>query len=170
MSQKKLTAQFYEQDVLILAPLLLGKILVRCLPDGTIIRTEITETEAYNGIEDMACHAHKGQTLRNKIMWEAGGYVYIYLIYGMYYMFNIVTGKAGRPEAILIRGVNSANGPGKLTKQLLISKECNGAYLPSDSKIWIEDAPAANYIAKPRVGIDYAGEYWKNIEWRFIKI
>ncbi len=124
----KLNFEFYSQNAIILAPKLLGKLLCRNL-DGKIIKLRITETESYFGEKDTACHAHKGKTERTKIMYENGGWVYIYLCYGIHYMFNIVTGVKNSPEAVLVRGVEGFNGPGKLTKALKIDKTLNGENL-----------------------------------------
>ncbi|HET7732687.1 MAG TPA: DNA-3-methyladenine glycosylase, partial [Paludibacter sp.] len=93
-----------------MAPQLLGKILVRQYEDGRIERYRINETEAYCGIEDLASHASKGRTSRTDVMFEQGGTVYVYLIYGMYWMLNIVAGKEHTPEAVLIRGVEGVVG------------------------------------------------------------
>ena len=100
----RLGCEFYQKDVLDVAPLLLGKILVRRFDDGSEIRLPIVEVEAYKGEEDLACHARFGKTTRNGIMYEQGGVVYMFLIYGMYWMLNIVTGAGDFPEAILVRG------------------------------------------------------------------
>src|SRR4030042_4635780 len=82
---------FYERDVLEVAPCLLGNNIVLKKENG-ILRFMITESEAYRGEEDLACHACKGRTARTEIMYHMGGHLYIYLIYGMYWMLNIVTG------------------------------------------------------------------------------
>ena len=89
---KRLGREFYSQDVLEVAPQLLGKHLVRIYPDGTKATYIITETEAYRGGEDLACHASKGRTPRTEVMFGDGGHLYMYLIYGMYWMLNVVTG------------------------------------------------------------------------------
>ncbi len=162
-----LPTTFFQQDVLLLAPALLGKILVRRFDDGTIERFRITETEAYRGEEDKGCHASKGCTQRTRIMYHSGGKIYVYLIYGIYWMLNIVSGKADEPQAVLIRGVERISGPGRIGKRLLLDKSFYGEVLPS-SRIWIEDDNVTpEYITTPRIGIDYAEE-WKDIEWRFV--
>ena len=162
-----LSTKFFQQDVLTLAPQLLGKILVRKFDDGTVGRFRITETEAYRGEEDKACHAFKGRTQRTEVMYHSGGKIYVYFIYGMYWMLNIVSGKENEPQAVLIRGVEGVSGPGRVGKILMLDKEFYGETLPS-SRIWIEDDNVSpEYITTPRIGIDYAGE-WKNLEWRFV--
>jgi DNA-3-methyladenine glycosylase len=165
----RLDLKFYKQDVLIVAPLLVGKLLVRKLDNGEILRYRITEVEAYRGEEDSACHARFGKTNRTSILYEEGGHVYIYLCYGMHYLFNVVTGKEGIPQAVLIRTVEGYNGPAKLTKAMNIDKNLNGIDLTTSDKLWIEDdGYQAKYTRDKRVGIDYATEPYKSIEWRFI--
>lgn len=163
----RLNAEFYIQNAIILAPEILGKLLCRNL-NGEIIKLRITETESYFGEEDTACHAHKGKTERTKIMHENGGLAYIYLCYGIHYLFNIVAEAKNSPEAVLIRGVDGFNGPGKLTKALKIDKNLNGENLVNSNQLWLEDdGYKCNFKALKRVGIDYATEEYKNKLWRF---
>lgn len=89
--------EFFRADALTLAPALVGKLLVRRFPDGSEKRLRITETEAYCGAEDTACHAHKGKTKRAGILWRDGGTIYVYLCYGMHEMLNIVSGSENDP-------------------------------------------------------------------------
>ena len=166
---QKFGTDFYERDVLEVAPALLGQLLVRVYPDGSIEEFLITETEAYRGEEDLACHACKGRTTRTEIMYQNGGYIYVYLIYGMYWMLNIVTGNAGIPQAVLIRGVKGFNGPGKVSRRLFIDKSFYGqSIITSNNLFVVKGKEKTNYTTAPRVGIDYAGNYWKNLPWRFI--
>lgn len=158
----------YRQDVLILAPNLLGKLLVRRFEDGRELCLTINEVEAYRGEEDKACHARFGKTERNAIMYHDGGVVYMFLIYGMYWMLNIVTGTADHPQAILIRGAGELNGPGKLTKALQLDKSFYGENLATSQRLWIEDAsPVSSFSTSPRIGIDYASDEWCKKQWRF---
>ena len=151
-----------------MAPNLLGKNLVISRA-GIPASYRITEVEAYRGEEDQASHARFGKTARNSIMYGEGGFLYIYLIYGMYWMLNIVTGPAGDPQAILVRGLNSLSGPGILTRSLGIDKSFHGEDLVNSERIWIEDRDEKPLvIKKPRVGINYAGEPWVSNAWRFI--
>lgn len=90
--------------MLTVAPDLVGKTLVRVFEDGTTGRFTITETEAYRGSEDKACHASRGKTPRNGVMFGEGGVIYVYFVYGMHWMLNFVTGHAGDASAVLIRG------------------------------------------------------------------
>jgi DNA-3-methyladenine glycosylase len=164
----KLLKEFYIRDVLEVAPELPGKFLAIRLNDGSTGRFMITDVEAYRGSEDRACHACKGRTQRTEIMYQDGGRLYIYLIYGMYWMLNIVTGLRDDPQAVLIRGVEEYPGPGRLTKSLGIDKSFYGEDVTRSERIWFED-PGKIHVIKigPRIGIDYAGEYWKDRPWRY---
>jgi len=164
----RLERDFFIRDVLDVAPDLPGKNMVLKFPNGTVGRYRLTEVEAYRGTEDRACHAFKGRTGRTEIMYHEGGHLYIYLIYGMYWMLNIVTGKKDDPQAVLVRGVENYTGPGKLTKSLGIDRSFYGEDLAVSSRIWIEDTGDPPEIKTgPRIGIDYAGEYWKSRPWRY---
>jgi len=165
----RLSSDFYKQDAITVAEKLLGKILVRYWEDGTISRYVISETEAYLGEEDLACHASKGRTMRTEVMYSEGGLLYVYLIYGMYWMLNIVTGTSDHPEAVLIRGIDNIIGSGKVGRELKIDKSFYADNLLTSFRITIEEAPDAIQVTKAaRIGIDYAGEEWKNKPWRFI--
>ena len=165
----KLPCSFFARDVLEAAPELLGKYLVRQLPDGQHIRLQITETEAYRGTEDKACHASKGRTPRTEVMYHAPGTIYVYLVYGMHWMLNIVAAEEDEPQAILIRGIEGYNGPGKLTKALQLDKSFNDLPVCHHPTLWLEEGPQPQKIeALPRVGIAYAGEYWASKPWRFL--
>jgi len=169
MKLEKLDYDFYRQDVLHVAPGLIGKYLVRRFEDGQILRSIITEVEAYRGEEDLGCHASKGRTPRTEIMYHAGGVIYVYLIYGMHWMLNFVSGQENIPQAVLIRGLEDIWGPGKITRHLKIDGSFYGSSLVNSGKIWVEDnGIMTEHIAKTRIGIDYAGEIWKNKMWRFI--
>jgi DNA-3-methyladenine glycosylase len=166
--ENRLTRNFFTSDVLEVAPALPGKILVVKYPDGIIRNLTITEVEAYKGSEDEACHAFRGRTKRTEVMFHEGGRLYVYLIYGMYWMLNVVTGNINDPQAVLIRGVENYSGPGKLTKALGINGTYNGEDIVVSDRIWIEDAGYTPVIKTgPRIGIEYAGETWKKKPWRF---
>ena len=168
---ERLPRAFYQRDVLEVAPQLLGQHLVRMGPEGRRSTYVITETEAYRGEEDLACHASKGRTPRNEVMYGEGGHLYMYLIYGMYWMMNVVTGPAGTPQAVLLRGIREADGPGKLTRLLGVDRGFYGEDLVSSERIWIEEAGAVSeYTTAPRVGIDYAADPWKSKAWRFLML
>lgn len=163
----RLKREFYTRDVLDVAPDLPGKNLVTCI-DGSLVRLMITEVEAYRGSEDKACHACKGRTARTEILYHGGGRVYVYFIYGMYWMLNFVTGGIDNPQAVLIRGLGPYNGPGKLTKALGIDRSFYGEDLTTSGRIWVEETGIKPEIRTgPRIGVDYAGEYWKSLPWRF---
>jgi len=165
----RLDRHFYQRDVLDVAPALLGKTLVRRFEKGNEIRVTITEVEAYRGTDDLGCHASKGLTQRNRVMFSHGGMVYVYLIYGMYWMFNVVTSVENDPQAVLVRGVTGAHGPGKLTRLLAIDKTFYGEDLSTSNRIWIEESGLKpSFVTKSRIGIDYAGPYWSRVPWRFI--
>lgn len=159
---------FFSRDVLVVAPALISKILVLRSDDGYIKRYRITETEAYRGEEDRACHASRGRTARTEVMYATGGKLYIYLVYGMHWMLNIVTGDNNEPQAALIRGLENYSGPGRVTKALGINKSHNGIDLTDSDRIWLEDSGLTPDIrTSPRIGIDYAGEFWKTRPWRY---
>jgi DNA-3-methyladenine glycosylase len=165
----RLKRNFYTSSALEVAPDLLGKLLVRKFSTKTV-KYKITETEVYCGEEDLACHASKGKTSRTKVMYEKGGVVYVYLVYGMYWMLNIVTGKKDYPEAVLIRSLEGFDGPGKVGKELKIAKSFYGEDLTKSKRLWIEEPGVKKKITSKkakRVGVDYAGK-WANKPWRFI--
>ena len=167
--KQRLTASFFQNDVLTVAPQLLGKKIIRVYPNGQINEFLITETEAYRGEDDLACHASKGRTARTEVMYLNGGHVYVYLIYGMYWMLNFVTSTPNNPQAVLIRGIEGFNGPGKLTKHLQIDKSFNYENLENSERLYVSEYLAnVSYKTATRIGIDYAGDYWKNRPWRFI--
>ncbi len=163
-------SDFFNRDALDIAPLLLGQTLVRRYDDGSEVRFTISEIEVYRGEEDLGCHASKGRTPRTEVMYHAGGKVYVYLIYGMYWLLNIVTGQEGHPQAILIRGCNELSGPGRLGKALQLDKSFYGEDMVISQRLWIElnpSLPPQPFETSPRIGIDYAGQHWGNIHWRF---
>jgi len=167
----KLGQDFFSRDVLEVAPDLLGKVLMRRFDNGKLFTSQITEVEAYRGEEDKACHASKGRTSRTDIMYHPGGSVYVYLIYGMYWMLNFVTGDRNEPQAVLIRGLKNITGPGRITRMLEIGSDFYGENLAGSERLWIEDAGQQVAMqAGPRIGIDYAGEPWKTQPWRYVTI
>lgn len=152
-----------------LAPWLLGKTLCRRI-GGQVLRFELTETECYFGQEDSACHAHRGRTPRTDTLYMAGGVAYVYLCYGMHCLFNVVTGPAGHPEAVLVRGVRGIQGPGRVSARLEIGRELNRVPLLPENGLWLEDpgTGAPDFTALPRVGIDYADPADRDRPWRFL--
>lgn len=159
---------FFRKNAEELAPLLVGKLLCRKMPDGSVKMLRISETEAYCGMDDTACHAHKGKTKRTEMLWHDGGTIYVYLCYGIHWLINIVSGVEGDPQAVLIRCCLEADGPGKLTKALAIDGTFNGKDILSCPDLWLEDdGYEVNIIPDKRVGIAYADEVDRERLWRF---
>jgi DNA-3-methyladenine glycosylase len=159
---------WFRRPTAVVAADLIGCYLCRRMDDGQVVRALITETEAYLGIGDAACHAFEGRhTPRTSVMYKEAGTIYVYLIYGLHYLLNIVTTEIGQPEAVLIRAVHvqgepikTGAGPAKLTKRLNIDKRLNNHLLSEEVGLWVENKTESNIpvsVAK-RVGIDYAGE------------
>lgn len=165
----RIDKSFFQRDVLIVAPDLLGCNLVRCFDDGRVQRYIITEVEAYRGEEDKACHASKGgMTDRTKVMYEEGGLVYVYLIYGMYWLLNLVTGEKGNAQAVLIRWIGYIVGSGRVGRELCLDKSFYGEDLTKSSRLYIEKGlDNIKFTQLPRFGIDYADDEWKNKPWRY---
>ena len=162
---------FFSRPAPTVARDLLGKYLVRRWRGKTLVY-RITEMEAYHGLEDRASHASRGKTARNMVMFGPAGVFYVYLVYGMHEMLNVVTGDDGYPSAVLIRGVEGFNGPGKLTRHLHIGRALNGRVAEPASGLWFEDRgeevdPHA-IMATPRIGVAYAGEEWAGKPYRFV--
>lgn len=158
---------FYHRECLEVARDLVGKVLVRQTPDR-LLRLRISETEAYCGEADTACHAHKGRTKRTEVLYADAGTVYVYLCYGIHWLLNVVTGNENDPQAVLIRACVDAPGPGKLTKALGITGELNRKRIFGADGLWIEDDGFRCSIeTDKRVGIGYASEEDQNRLWRF---
>ncbi len=164
----KLQSDFYLQDALCAAKAICGKVLCVRQKDGSVMRRRITETECYMGEEDSACHAHHGRTARTEVMYRKGGVAYVYLCYGMHNLLNIVTGPENHPQAVLIRGVEGASGPGRLTRLLGIDRSFNGVSFLDSNRIRLEaDAVEPVLEASPRIGISYASDEDQARLWRF---
>lgn len=183
-----LNRKFYERGTLEVAKALLGTKLVRQM-NGLELSGTIVETEAYCGETDSACHAHRGKTPRNAVMFGKPGHAYVYFTYGMHYMLNLVTEAEGNPCAVLVRaivpvtgvkemearrkrkGSGLTNGPAKTCQALNIDKSLNGWDLTLGSKLWIENykkIPAKSILATPRIGINYAKDEHRKAPWRFL--
>jgi DNA-3-methyladenine glycosylase len=168
MKNSRLDSSFYQRDVLTVAPELLGKYIARSFGNKRLETYLITEVEAYRGFEDKACHASKGRTSRTEVMYQKGGLVYVYFIYGIHWMLNFVTGEVDNPQAILIRGVKNVTGPGRVSRLLEIDKSFYGEDLMTSRRIWVFESGMKVSINKgPRIGVDYAGPVWANKPWRF---
>lgn len=165
----RLTQDFFLADCLEVAPRLVGMILCHRLPDGSVRRLRISETEAYRGEADTACHAHKGKTPRTQVLYRPGGALYIYLCYGMHNLLNVVTGPAEMPQAVLIRACVEAPGPGRLTRVLALDRSLNGVCLADCGDcFWIEDDGLRPALTpRTRVGIGYAAAEDQARLWRF---
>ena len=164
-----LPRSFFERDALAVAPELVGCYIVRRFAQGGARVLTITETEAYCGEADTACHAHRGRTRRNAPLYERGGIFYVYLCYGIHWMLNAVTGPEGRPQGVLIRACAGFPGPGRLTKELGITGEFTGG--PWDGAAGLYFAAREGewrLSAAPRVGIGYASAEDQARPWRFI--
>lgn len=170
----RLSRDFFCRDVLEVAPDLIGKVLVRKFENGETLRLVINETEAYRGEEDLGCHASKGRTSRTEVMYHKGGLVYVYLIYGMYWLLNFTTGRPNHPQAVLIRGSKEVSGPGRIGRKLKLDKSFYGEDVIISDRLWVEEPEDNNTLttqisALPRIGIDYAGNYWSQKPWRFLE-
>ena len=164
-----LSEDFFKRDCLEVAPQLVGKILVRTLVDGTKINLRITETEAYRGAIDTACHASKGRTKRTEVLYREGGTIYVYMCYGIHWLLNFVTGQEEFPQAVLIRACEIYNGPAKLTKALFIDKSFNYESIIGNKRLCvIDDGYKPEIITDKRVGINYATPEYRDKKWRFI--
>jgi len=185
----KLARKFYlRENTVKVARELLGKLLVVPANDGKRVSGMIVETEAYLGVTDRAAHSYGGRrTARNEVMYGGGGHAYVYFVYGMYFQFNVVTGPADHPHAVLIRAVepvegieimrerrgemkdrNLTSGPGKLCIAMGINRDLNSKDLLGE-KVWLEEykkLPPKQVAAGKRIGIDYAGEDAEK-PWRF---
>ena len=163
----RLGYDFFHRPCLDVANDLVGKVLVRNTPDGPF-SLRISETEAYCGEADTACHAHKGRTKRTEVLYMDAGTIYVYLCYGMHWMLNIVTGDQDDPQAVLIRACVDAPGPGRLTKALGITGELNRQHICNQEQLWIEDDGFTCSIeVDKRVGISYASQEDQDRLWRF---
>lgn len=184
-SNSRLGLKFFKQDTIKVAVQLLGQTLVRVIENGSILKGRIVETEAYLGLKDSSCHSFGGRkTNRTKTMYLPGGHAYVYFTYGMHYCFNIVTGDATQPEAVLIRALeplkgiremkinrglgknhfNLTNGPAKLCQALKIDRNLNGESLTGNS-IYIEKRRTVSFkelVIDNRIGLSphFDSCYW----------
>ncbi len=185
--RKVLGPRFFDRPTLTVAHDILGKFLVRRLPAragearGREVAVMITEVEAYDGPDDRASHAHRGQTHRNRHMFGKAGFFYIYFTYGMHWLANVTTGPVGYPAAVLLRAgaywhsgrgngrISGGrpipiSGPARLTKFLSLDGKLDGAPATRKSGLWFEDrgvkVPAKAVKRGKRIGVDYAGAVW----------
>ncbi|MRR31203.1 DNA-3-methyladenine glycosylase, partial [bacterium] len=184
-----LPRDWYERDPVVVARELLGMRLVRVL-DGQLLSGIISETEAYRGEEDLACHARVGRTPRTAVMYGPAGLAYVYFTYGLHWCLNVVCLSEGYPAAVLIRAIEPqdgleiiatrrssrppaqwTDGPAKLTQALGIDGSQNGVDLTLQTGgLWIEPGgkvPDDRVVIGPRVGINNVPEPWRSMPWRF---
>lgn len=175
MTVKKLPRAFYARETISVAKALLGKQLVH-LSGGVTKTGRIVEVEAYLGPHDLAAHSARGRTQRTEVMFGPPGHAYVYLIYGMYHCMNVVTEAEGHAAAVLIRALEPVSGidqrtqgPGLLCRAMDITRDLNACDLVGGQNFYIMDSPEiapANIVARPRIGVDYAGE-WKDKPLRY---
>jgi DNA-3-methyladenine glycosylase len=158
----RLNYNFYHRPCLEVARDLVGKVLV---VGNQQLR--ISETEAYCGETDTACHACRGRTKRSEVLYADAGTIYVYLCYGMHWMLNIITGDAEDPQGVLIRACVDAPGPGRLTRKLGITGELNRQSICGEDLYIVDDGFTCDVTTDKRVGIGYASEEDQNRLWRF---
>lgn len=162
---------FFARPTVQVAQDLIGKFVVAAHNGGEKVLM-ITEVEAYVGPDDLACHAARGKTSRTEVMFGPPGHFYVYFVYGMHWMLNIVTEREGYPAAVLIRGAGEILGPARLTKFLQIDRRYNGLAARPENGLWFEDrgfVTSPRAIKKmPRIGVHYAGPLWAKKPYRFV--
>ena len=153
----------------LVAPALLGWRLRTSVASGII-----AEVEAYQGEDDLACHASKGRTPRTSVLYAGPGTLYVYLCYGMHHLLNLVTDQVGVPSAVLIRGLivdgidaRRSNGPGKVARLLAVDRRHHGETLGTTLGLIPPATPPGEVCCGPRVGVDYAGPVWSAKPWRW---
>ena len=167
VKREKLPREFFADNTTVVAQKMLGQVLVFNEYQGII-----TETESYRGADDPASHAYRRATPRSKIMFGTPGFAYVYITYGMYHCLNIVTESDGEPGAVLIRGLKLItpetmvlNGPGKLCRQLKITKENNNTDLIDNENFYVAKGEIiTDFITTPRIGIKNGLDK----QWRFL--
>ncbi len=166
--RKILGPTFFNRPTLTVARDLLGKYLVREI-DGQEVALMLTEVEAYDGPRDLAAHSSRGRTARTEALFGPPGHWYVYFVYGMHEMLNIVTKKDG--AGILIRGAGHLDGPAKITKALKIDRSLYGKPAAKATGLWLEDRGVVIRPSEiergPRIGVDYAG-LWAMKPYRFV--
>lgn len=163
--------EFFERDTVRVARELIGCYLVR-KTNGKIKKYLITETEAYDGPKDLACHGSKGRTKRTEVLFGPAGHLYIYFVYGMHWLLNVTAGPTGYPAGVLIRGIENIKGPARVTKHLSVTGKMHGLPATKESGLWFElpqKTVSKNEIEEStRIGVDYAGLIWSKKKWRFV--
>ncbi len=169
MKKKVLGPEFFNRNARVVARDLLGKYLCRKV-NGETLCFKIVETESYEGLKDKASHAHRGQTPRNTPMFGKAGTIYVYFTYGMHWMLNLTCDREGYPSAVLVRGIEGAIGPARLTKKLGIDKLLTGKMLGKKTGLWVEERETEKLQIQrtPRIGIDSSGPEWSQKLYRFV--
>jgi DNA-3-methyladenine glycosylase len=170
-SSEVLHSSFFKRPAAIVARELIGKTLVRVTEDRRSLYT-VTETEAYEGVHDLASHSAKGRTARTEVMFGPAGRFYVYRIYGLHWMLNVVTGEQGEGAAILIRGLDGVSGPGRVAAALEVDASMTGKEASPATGLWFEKPPVGRRVRvtrTPRIGIDYAGPIWAAKKLRFVR-
>lgn len=170
---QKLQVDFFARPAVVVAEALLGATLVRQWR-GRELRAKLVEIEAYLGPHDLAAHASRGRTARTSVLFGPPGRAYVYFIYGMHEMLNIVAGQKGEAQSVLIRAADplegwhaDLSGPGKLTRAMHISRAQNGTPVTGQSLYLLpRTGPAPQVARSPRIGVDYAKE-WRDVPLRF---
>jgi DNA-3-methyladenine glycosylase len=168
-SVKVLDANFFDRPTVKVAYDLIGCHLHWRNGDQSPSRI-ITETEAYIGPQDLASHAAKGRTKRNEAMFGKPGTLYLYFVYGMHWMLNVVTSPVGFPAAVLIRSVEGIVGPARLTNAMGITGDLNGKPASQSTGVWFSEGPrprCKKIMRSARIGVDYAGPVWSSKPYRF---
>jgi DNA-3-methyladenine glycosylase len=163
--------RFFERPAAKVARDLLGKRIVRAYGRGSS-SFMVVETEAYEGVHDLASHSSRGRTPRTEVMFGPAGRFYVYRIYGLHWMLNVVTGSIGEAAAVLIRGVEGISGPGRVAARLQIDGSFDRREAVPATGLWFESSiahPLKRRIAStPRIGVDYAGPIWAKKRLRFV--
>ena len=166
-----LPLSFFERPAASVARDLIAKKLVRSR-HGVRIASTIVETEAYEGVHDLASHSSRGRTPRTGVMFGPAGRFYVYRIYGLHWMLNVVTAAENDAAAVLIRGVEGLDGPGRVTAALGIDASFYGKEARPETGLWFERAakPVSKMriLATPRIGVAYAGPIWAARKLRFV--
>lgn len=161
---------FFQNSSIELAPLLLGCRISHILSDGSISSGIISETEAYYGESDSACYAYKGRNKTSELLYHRGGTIFVHRCYGIHWLLNIVSGNEDDPQGVLIRGINSIHGPGRVTKFLSLNNDYNGQLITNCSFLNISEREEhdVKYQSLPRIGISYASEIDQELPLRFV--
>jgi DNA-3-methyladenine glycosylase len=169
-----LPRSFHARGAETVARALLGAVLTHEVGDGRVLRARVVETEAYVGTHDLACHSARGRTPRTAVMFGPAGIAYVYLVYGMHDMFNVVTGAEGEGQAVLVRAAAPLDGwsarldgPARLARAMGITRALHGTDLCVPPLYFTAGPPPSRVVATPRIGVDYAGA-WTAAPLRFL--